>query len=169
MMPAAQRPASRQGCVGDQQQRASGADRRQCGGVCRQQGSQAADAGGDQQRVKGSAVNADSLATWFPTALASVDPPVAFDVRRADETQTAALLRDGSVTAAVTAAAAPVPGCSVIPLGAMRYRPCASASFVEKWFAHGVTPAALANAPVIVFDRTDTIQDGTCAGVRAGA
>ncbi len=105
------------------------------------------------------AVNADSLATWLPPALAAVEPPVAFDLRRADETRTAELLRDGSVTAAVTASAAPVPGCTVQPLGRMRYRPRASAAFVERWFAEGVTPATLARAPVVVFDRSDVLQD----------
>lgn len=105
------------------------------------------------------AVNADSLATWFPGALAAVDLPIAFDLRRADETRTAELLRDGSVTAAVTASAEPVPGCSVLPLGRMTYRPRASAEFVAHWFADGPTDSALARAPVVVFDRTDTLQD----------
>ena len=105
------------------------------------------------------AVNADSLATWLPAALAAVEPRVGFDLRRADETRTAELLRDGTVTAAVTASADPVPGCTVQPLGQMRYRPRASVAFVERWFSDGVTPANLARAPVVVFDRTDELQD----------
>jgi LysR family transcriptional regulator (chromosome initiation inhibitor) len=105
------------------------------------------------------AVNADSLATWLLAALAGLDPPVAFDLRRADETRTAELLRDGSVIAAVTASADPVPGCAVQPLGRMRYRPRASPAFVACWFPEGATTAALARAPVIVFDRTDQLQD----------
>jgi LysR family transcriptional regulator (chromosome initiation inhibitor) len=105
------------------------------------------------------AVNADSLSTWLPAALAAVDPPVCFDLRRADETRTAELLRDGTVTAAVTALAEPVPGCSVSSLGRMRYRPRATAAFVERWFGDGVSSATLARAPVIVFDRTDVLQD----------
>ena len=104
------------------------------------------------------AVNADSLGTWFLSALAAVDPPLAFDLRRADETRTAELLRDGSVIAAVTASAEPVPGCLVKPLGRMRYRPRASPAFAARWFPGGVTAAALARAPVIVFDRTDQLQ-----------
>jgi LysR family transcriptional regulator, chromosome initiation inhibitor len=105
------------------------------------------------------AVNADSLATWLPAALAAVDPPVAFDLRRADETRTAELLRDGTVTAAVTASGDPVPGCTVRALGRMRYRPRASVAFAARWFGGGVTPAGLARAPVVVFDRTDELQD----------
>lgn len=105
------------------------------------------------------AVNADSLSTWLPEALATVDPPVCFDLRRADETRTAELLRDGSVTAAVTALADPVPGCTVHPLGSMRYRPRASAEFADRWFAGGVNAANLNRAPVVTFDRTDVLQD----------
>lgn len=105
------------------------------------------------------AVNADSLATWLPQALAAVDPPVCFDLRRADETRTAELLRDGTVMAAVTARAEPLPGCSVSSLGYMRYRPRASPAFAARWFAEGVTSATLARAPVVMFDRTDVLQD----------
>lgn len=105
------------------------------------------------------AVNADSLSTWLPEALAAVDPSVCFDLRRADETRTAELLRDGSVTAAVTALADPVSGCIVRPLGSMRYRPRASAEFADRWFAGGVTAANLERAPVVTFDRTDVLQD----------
>jgi LysR family transcriptional regulator (chromosome initiation inhibitor) len=105
------------------------------------------------------AVNADSLSTWLPAALAAVNPAVCFDLRRADETRTAELLRDGTVTAAVTALAEPVPGCSVSALGSMRYRPRATRGFVERWFAPGVSAATLGAAPMIVFDRTDVLQD----------
>jgi LysR family transcriptional regulator, chromosome initiation inhibitor len=105
------------------------------------------------------AVNADSLATWLPPALADVDPPVSFDLRRADETRTVELLRDGSVVAAVTASAEPVPGCTVDPLGRMRYRPRTSRAFAKRWFPDGVTADALARAPVVTFDRADQLQD----------
>ena len=105
------------------------------------------------------AVNADSLATWFVEALASAGPGVTFDLRRADQTRTAELLRDGTVMAAVTAAAEPVSGCAVRRLGQMRYRPRASPAFVKRWFAEGVTAQTLAMAPVVLFDREDTLQD----------
>lgn len=105
------------------------------------------------------AVNADSLATWLPEALAAIDPAVTLDLRRADETRTAELLRDGSVIAAVTAAAEPVPGCTVEPLGRMRYTARASAAFAARWFADGATPANLARAPMVAFDRADELQD----------
>jgi LysR family transcriptional regulator (chromosome initiation inhibitor) len=105
------------------------------------------------------AVNADSLSTWFLPALAAVDPPLAFDLRRADETRTADLLRDGTAMAAVTASAQPVAGCVVRRLGRMRYRPRASERFAARWFPQGPTPTALAQAPVIAFDRGDHLEE----------
>jgi LysR family transcriptional regulator (chromosome initiation inhibitor) len=118
-----------------------------------------AGAGAERPASIALAVNADSLATWLVPALAAVEPPLAFDLRRADETRTAELLRDGTVVAAVTASADPVAGCVVRRLGAMRYRPRASTEFVERWFPDGPNANALSRAPVVAFDRTDVLQD----------
>ena len=104
------------------------------------------------------AVNADSLSTWLVPALAPLRDEVLLDLRRADQDDTAVLLRDGSVVAAVTASATPVPGCTSTPLGVMRYRPAASPAFVQRWFPSGPTAAALGRAPVVHFDRDDDLQ-----------
>ncbi|RBY91808.1 ArgP/LysG family DNA-binding transcriptional regulator [Blastococcus sp. TBT05-19] len=104
------------------------------------------------------AVNADSLATWVLPALAPLAGELRFDLHREDQEHTGDLLRDGTVMAAVTAEAEPVPGCRVVRLGAMRYRPMATAAFARRWFPEGVTPDALAVAPVVVFDRKDDLQ-----------
>lgn len=103
-------------------------------------------------------VNADSLATWLLPALATVTPAVLFEIHCLGEDATIDLLRQGTVMAAVTGRPAAIPGCSVEPLGDMRYRPVASPAFVTRWFGDGVTPAALAAAPVVTFDRTDTLH-----------
>jgi LysR family transcriptional regulator (chromosome initiation inhibitor) len=105
------------------------------------------------------AVNADSLATWFLTGLAALGPDVVLDLRREDEGRTADLLRRGDVMAAVTTSTDPVPGCTVRRLGAMRYAPRANPAFAARWFPGGVTVAALARAPVVIFDRADALQD----------
>jgi LysR family transcriptional regulator, chromosome initiation inhibitor len=104
------------------------------------------------------AVNADSMATWVLPALAPLAGEVAFDLHREDQEHTSALLRAGAVMAAVTAEAAPVPGCSSTRLGGMRYRPMATPDFAQRWFPDGPTPEALARAPVVVFDRKDDLQ-----------
>jgi LysR family transcriptional regulator (chromosome initiation inhibitor) len=104
------------------------------------------------------AVNADSLATWVLPALASVAGTECFDLHRDDEEHTAALLRSGTVVAAITTDPDPVAGCSVTRLGTMWYRPMAAAAFAGRWFPHGPTAEALAQAPVVVFDRKDDLQ-----------
>jgi LysR family transcriptional regulator (chromosome initiation inhibitor) len=106
------------------------------------------------------AVNADSLSTWLLPALAPLREQVLLDLHRADQDDTAALLRDGTVVAAVTAAAAAVPGCTSAPLGVLRYRPAAVPDFAGRWFPDGPTAAALGRAPVVHFDRDDDLQRG---------
>ena len=105
------------------------------------------------------AVNGDSLATWVLPALAGLSGTAYFDVRREDEGRTADLLRSGTVMAAITSDAAPVQGCRSTRLGTMRYRPMASPAFVKRWFGAGVDVPSLGLAPVVVFDRSDDLQD----------
>ncbi|KPI16154.1 transcriptional regulator, ArgP, LysR family [Actinobacteria bacterium OV450] len=107
------------------------------------------------------AVNADSLATWFLPALTRVpqDPPVFFELHREDESHTTALLREGQVMAAVTSSPDPVAGCTVRGLGQARYLPVASPAFAARHLA-GSLEQGLREAPVIVFDRRDVLQDG---------
>ncbi|MEV8614911.1 LysR family transcriptional regulator ArgP [Amycolatopsis sp. NPDC051373] len=104
------------------------------------------------------AVNADSLATWFLPALAAV-PGVSFDLRSDDQDHTATLLREGLVMAAVTSAPHPVQGCTSTRLGLMRYRAMASPAFVARWLADRPLASALAEAPAVLFDRKDDLQD----------
>ena len=104
------------------------------------------------------AVNADSMATWVLPALASLAGDVCLDLYRENQEHTSALLRAGTVMAAVTAEAAPVPGCTSTRLGGMRYRPMATPAFTRRWFPTGPTPEALARAPVVVVDRKDDLQ-----------
>ena len=104
------------------------------------------------------AVNADSMATWVLPALASLAGDLCFDLHREDQEHTSALLRSGTVMAAVTAEATPVPGCTSTRLGGMRYRPMATPAFTRRWFPTGPTPEALARAPVVVLDRKDDLQ-----------
>lgn len=106
------------------------------------------------------AVNADSLSTWILPALerASREHPVVFEIHRDDQDHTAGWLAAGTVMAAVTSQADPVPGCTSTPLGRMRYRPRAAPGFVERWFPNGPDAASLAVAPVVVFDEKDLLQ-----------
>ncbi|MFJ5970479.1 LysR family transcriptional regulator ArgP [Streptomyces sp. NPDC093060] len=103
------------------------------------------------------AVNADSLATWFLGALTRVEG-LCYELHREDEAHTAALLREGLVMAAVTSSPDPVPGCSVRPLGRMRYVAAAAPGFAERYLA-GPLRDLLPEAPVVLFDRKDDFQD----------
>jgi LysR family transcriptional regulator (chromosome initiation inhibitor) len=106
------------------------------------------------------AVNADSLATWFTSALTAfaAEAPVLMDVAVDNEDHTTQWLRSGAVLAAVTATARPAAGCNSRALGAMRYVAAASPAFVERYFAQGVTAGSLAHAPSLVFNTQDELQ-----------
>lgn len=105
-------------------------------------------------------VNSDSLGTWFlpPLATLGAKLPVVFDLHRDDQDFTVGMLERGTVVAAVTSRAEPIAGCQVTSLGAMRYRPMASATFHKRWFADGVTQASLERAPLVDYDRKDDLQ-----------
>ena len=60
--------------------------------------------------------------------------------------------------AAVTASPQPVQGCTSVRLGRMRYRAMASPAFLAQRLASPLS-ASLPQAPVIMFDRKDDLQD----------
>ena len=106
------------------------------------------------------AVNADSLGTWFMPAAArfAAESGALLDLVLDGEEHTAERLRTGEVLAAVTADTAPVQGCRTLALGALRYVATASPAFMARHFPNGVTPAALATAPVLRFNHKDHLQ-----------
>lgn len=101
------------------------------------------------------AVNADSLSTWFVTALSRVaaEHDVVFDLHRDDQDFTAELLASGRVVAAVTSRESPVAGCRVSPLGAMRYRAVATPSL-----ARDLARLGAERTRVVDYDRRDDLQ-----------
>ncbi|MGQ0567683.1 MAG: LysR family transcriptional regulator ArgP [Gemmobacter sp.] len=114
------------------------------------------------------AVNADSLATWIIPALAAV-PDMLFDLVIEDQDASADWLRRGEVAAAITADPGPLQGCDTVALGALRYRATASPAFVARWFAGGVTAAALLRAPVLQFNDKDRLQARWAEALTSGA
>lgn len=103
------------------------------------------------------AVTADSVATWFVEAMAACDG-VLFDLVLDDQDHSADWLKRGEVSAAVTAHGRAVAGCDSHPLGEMHYIATASPAFMTRWFPDGVTPAAAARAPCLVFNAKDGLQ-----------
>ncbi|MDO5704464.1 MAG: LysR family transcriptional regulator ArgP [Paracoccus sp. (in: a-proteobacteria)] len=102
------------------------------------------------------AVNADSLATWFPPAMTALN--VTYDLEIDDQDHARDWLRQGKVSAAITSDPDPVPGCDVIALGRMRYLALATPDFIARHFAGGVTAETLVAAPVVIFNAKDAAQ-----------
>ncbi|WP_368184416.1 LysR family transcriptional regulator ArgP [Aestuariibius sp. HNIBRBA575] len=102
------------------------------------------------------AVNADSLATWFISALTATD--LLYELEIDDQDHSADWLRTGEVCAAITSRSQPVQGCDVVPLGTLEYLAVASPAFVARYFANGITPQALQSAPMITFSPKDRLQ-----------
>ena len=106
------------------------------------------------------AVNADSLASWFPTVMlrAFSELNVRLDIAADDQSVTADRLKTGDALAAVTEERTPLPGFRRIPLGSLAYIPVAAPEFMERCFHEGVTLQALSRSPSIHYDRKDQIQ-----------
>lgn len=104
------------------------------------------------------AVNADSLATWFRGAFAAVArwDDVALRLYVEDQAFSTGLLRSGGVLAAVTSEPAAVQGCSVEPIGRLRYVPAATPELAERW-RRGRGPDWSA-MPMVVFNEKDQLQ-----------
>ena len=109
------------------------------------------------------AVNADSLATWVLPAL---DPLVRAGQRQGyglelivdDQDFTHDWLRQGEVLGCVSTVAQALRGCSVQPLGRMRYVAVAAPAFMERAMPQGLTRANFPQLPFIVFNRKDDMQ-----------
>lgn len=106
------------------------------------------------------AVNNDTLATWLLPALAPllITDGLLVEFVLDNQGHTFALLEQGLALACVSGEAAPMRGCTVTPLGTMRYRMVAAPAFAARWFPDGIRRDAARRAPVMVFDRKDTLQ-----------
>ena len=104
------------------------------------------------------AVNADSLTTWFRDVLATAAgwDGTAIRLQVEDQAYSQQLLRSGDVLAAVTSDPEAVQGCSVEPLGALRYVPAAAPAFADRW-RRGRAPDWAA-MPAVVFGAKDDLQ-----------
>jgi LysR family transcriptional regulator, chromosome initiation inhibitor len=106
------------------------------------------------------AVNNDTLATWLLPVLAPVlaEQQLLVEFVLDDQWHTFTLLEQGRALACISGEPEPMRGCTVTPLGIMRYRLVASKDFARRWFPGGFTREAARKAPVVVFDRKDSLQ-----------
>ena len=102
------------------------------------------------------AIDADSLATWFPDTLSALlaPPRCQLDVRLADSDSALQMVRDGSVFGCVAAesgtAIDAAAATSVTPLGTLRYVCVATPVFAGHWFGDGFITEAVQLAPAVV-------------------
>lgn len=103
------------------------------------------------------AVDAASLATWFPLSLQPLlsPPRCQLNVQLAGTEMALHLVREGSVFGCVAAGAAEgaANGPQVTPLGRMRYVCVATKAFANHWFGDGFLIEAARLAPAVVDDR----------------
>jgi LysR family transcriptional regulator (chromosome initiation inhibitor) len=104
-------------------------------------------------------INADSLATWFMTAVAHSlqGLPLVLDVRVDDQDETHRMLRDGDVAGCISTRSTPVQGCRMTALGRMAYRLYATPDFARRHFPNGITTAAVDETPALIYNRKDRL------------
>lgn len=106
------------------------------------------------------ALNSDSLATWWPGAVAPFCTRYGVVLDHVLEDQDVGLkrMRAGEVAACVCAVERPLAGARSEFLGAMRYRALASPAYVARHLKPDAPVEALLKAPAIVFGPDDQLQ-----------
>jgi LysR family transcriptional regulator (chromosome initiation inhibitor) len=113
------------------------------------------------------AVNADSLATWFPSVLWTLlrEQRVAVEVVADDQEHTLQRLARGEVVGCISTTSNPETGFDVRPLGCMEYRCYATRSFAAKHFPQGINFREALKAPALLFNRKDSLHDDFLANL----
>jgi LysR family transcriptional regulator (chromosome initiation inhibitor) len=118
------------------------------------------------------ALNADSLATWWASAVGDfcAQHRLLLDLVLEDQDVGLKRMRAGEVAACLCGSERPVAGARSQRLGAMRYRALASPAFIARHFPEGVTAKKLAQVPALVFGPDDFLQHRYLAalGVEGG-
>ncbi|WP_426140287.1 LysR family transcriptional regulator ArgP [Pseudomonas sp. DWP3-1-2] len=118
------------------------------------------------------AINADSLATWWASAVGDfcAQHHLLLDLVVEDQDVGLKRMRAGEVAACVCGSERPVAGARSQALGAMRYRALASPAFIQRHFPGGVGAALLPRTPALVFGPDDFLQHRYLAslGVEGG-
>lgn len=104
-------------------------------------------------------LNADSLATWFFDA---VQTPVQqngilLDLHIDDQDETHRMLKDGEVSGCISTRDKPFQSCTCSFIGTMTYRMFCASDRLESFFPKGISPEAMQNVPVVIFNRKDNL------------
>jgi LysR family transcriptional regulator (chromosome initiation inhibitor) len=106
------------------------------------------------------ALNADSLATWWASAVGDfcTEEGILLDMVVEDQDVGLRRMREGDVAACLCSSPQPVAGARCIPLGVMTYLPLATPEYTRRYFPDGLNNASLQSAPAIVFGPNDQLQ-----------
>ncbi|MGD9941276.1 MAG: LysR family transcriptional regulator ArgP [Clostridia bacterium] len=106
------------------------------------------------------AVNADSLSVWFLDAVSPflVESKTTLEIFVDDQDKTTRFLRAGTVVGCVASDKMDIQGFTATDIGAIRYNLVASPDFSQRWFPDGLDRASVTRAPIIHFNRDDTLQ-----------
>ncbi|MFD1009154.1 LysR family transcriptional regulator ArgP [Oceanisphaera ostreae] len=104
--------------------------------------------------------NADSLATWLIPALTPLlhSHPIELNLLIEDESRSLDRLKRGEAFGAISLHAEPPPGCRSDALGQMDYLLVATPEFKQRYFAQGLSLAALQLSPAVAFDQRDDMH-----------
>jgi len=106
------------------------------------------------------ALNADSLVTWWASAVSAFcrRENVLMDLVIEDQDVGLKRLRDGDVAACLCASDQPIAGARCVSLGTMTYHPMATPDYVADYFPDGPGEKAFRQAPAIVYGPNDQLQ-----------
>ncbi|WP_275288531.1 LysR family transcriptional regulator ArgP [Halomonas elongata] len=106
------------------------------------------------------ALNADSLVTWWASAVSDFcrREDVLLDLVVEDQDVGLKRLRDGDVAACLCASDQPIAGARCVPLGTMAYHPLATPTYIARHFPDGPTESAFRRSPAIVYGPHDQLQ-----------
>ncbi|MDN3648587.1 LysR family transcriptional regulator ArgP [Reinekea marina] len=103
------------------------------------------------------AINADSMATWFPEAIGKITDEMDVDIVIADQDKGIELMRRGEVLACLCSEDTAINGARVDRLGVVRYRAYASPDFLLRYKILD-QPDKLHLAPCLQFNEDDKLQ-----------
>lgn len=112
------------------------------------------------------AINADSVATWWASAVAEFcsTENILLDLVIEDQDVGLRRMREGDVAACLCSSPQPVAGARAVPLGSITYRPMATSHYIKRYFPDGIHADALAAAPAIIYGPNDQLQHRFLAG-----
>ena len=106
------------------------------------------------------ATNADSLETWFLTAIQNVliENKITLNLVIDDQSQTHQLLETGVVNACISSESTHIKGCISQNLGAMKYVMVCTPNFKNLWFKSGLHRENFRKAPAVIFNAKDQLH-----------